>query len=904
MHRRTSRFASIASILGILFVASSCSIGCGGSGSTDVPGEPGTDTGSGDGSDETGGGDGTVDTGGGGDTGSGDDTGSGGDSGDDTGGSTDADDGSTTDTGGGIDADDGSSTDTGPVDTGPDDTGPADTGSTTDTGTGTDSGSDPCGGGVCSVDTDSDGIPDSVEGRCAVGGPTDTDKDGTPDYLDFDSDADGIPDKVEWAGGGCDPTLALNDADGDGIPNFRDLDSDGNGMLDKDEACPPAAVLTLLGKPACTVSKAYDFDGDGLLDFLDPDNDHDSASTIVGVGLDDKFELVDSTGKYVGLVDSDGDGIPDVYDRDSDNDTIADLEDGISDLDKDGKQNFRDTDSDGDGVPDKCEARGKAAPPATDITLPVVDTDGDGKPDYLDLDSDGDLLTDGIEDKNFNCIQDTCETSRVKKDTDADGVDDFVESTLSPTGACWGSDGTMTPAKAGKFYFIEPYSSDGSAKPSPTKSPLALSTTLNEGDVAFIVDTTGSMGGTITGLKTSLSTTIIPALKAKIPSLGVGVAAHDDFPISPYGGVGDYAFWFPATPQGYITTVTADSQTAANALTTHWGNDGPESQIAAMYKALTGVALTWPGGSLAADSPPAGTFGAMRFRNTALPIVINLTDINGHNGKYALDKTGTTYSAITDPYSFATWNVDDLVTKMNSIGAKFIGGGADGGSRCMTTYCPYGFLSYIADKTTSLAPPTAFVHGSTCPVGQCCTGVSGAGVAPDGPTIGGVQQCRLVFSYTAGTGSGLSTSIVDGVSALLASIKFDVYVQAYNDVAETTDVVGNFMQKVEPNPAGGTDPVTGGICVVFPSTQLADNYTGPKALSGPADGVWDTIKAVTPGSLYCFDVTPKPNTTVVQKTTAQLFKAWLKVLAIKPTGGTFALGADREVLFIVPPIVN
>jgi hypothetical protein len=638
------------------------------------------------------------------------------------------------------------------------------------------------------VDSDGDGIPDKVEGRCQTP-PKDTDGDGIPDYLDLDSDGDLIADAVEWRTGGCDPTAPLNDVDGDGIPNFQDLDSDG------------------------------------------------------------------------------------------------------------------------DGVPDRCEARGKASPPITDLALPVLDSNYNGKPDFLDVDADGDLLTDGLEDKNGNCVVDACETSRIVQDTDGDGVNDFIEATLDTGGACWGNNPAMTPAKAGKFYFVLPYESSGALPPVPTVSLLALSTTLNEGDVGFLIDTTCSMGSTIASLKASLSSTIIPALKTRIPSLGVGVAGHDDFPYGGYGSSGDSAFYISSSPNGYVTTVTATAQTAANALGTHNGNDGSESQVPAMYKALTGAALTWPTGSLAADTPPAGTFGAMRFRSSALPVLINATDISAHNSKIALDKTGTTYSTtLTDPYTaapypFTTYDIDQLVTTMNTLGSKFIGACSDSGARSPAAgYNCYAWQSYLADKTNSLVPPSAFTHNATCVAGQCCTGQDGAGVAPDGPTIGGVQQCRLVFSYSST--SGLAAPIVDGVAALLSSIKFDVYVQAYNDAAAGTDVVGNFMLKVEPQPAGGTDPVTGGICVTFPAAQQADNFTGPKALVAAPDGLQDTVKLVNPGALYCFNVTPKANSVVPETASTQVFRAWLRVLAIRPTGGTFALGADREVIFIVPPMAK
>ncbi len=745
----------------------------------------------------------------------------------------------------------------------------------------------------CGLDSDGDGITDVIEGKGAPGGDVDTDTDGVPDWKDLDSDNDGIPDVVEWVAAGCaSPLDDKNDADGDGIPNFQDTDSDGNGLPDKDEACPPIEVLTKLAFPACATGKPYDFDGDGVPDYLDFDNDHDSSKTEKTLGLADKVELSDATGKYVGLVDSDGDGVPDLYDRDSDNDFILDLDDGVTDPDGDGKQAFRDTDSDGDGVPDSCEARGKAAPTAADYTLPLSDTDMDGAFDYLDKDSDGDLLADGLEDKDGNCAVAAAETDRLKADTDGDGVSDLVE--VSLLGAAGAKDPASTPAKAGKFYFVEPYSVDGSAKPTPANSTLALSTTLNKGDVGFVVDTTGSMGGEIANLKSSLSATIIPALKTRIPDLGIGVAGHDDYNYGTFGWPGDRPY-YNTSPSGFVTTVTTAAQAAANSLAVHDGYDVPESQVHAYYKALTGVALAWPGGSIAADSPPAGTFGALRFRSDALPILIGITDAPMHNGRRALNKTGTSYDAANQyPYSagISTYNADNLVAKLNELGAKFIGVAADDGGRGMAVGNPYGYLAYITDKSNSNVPPTAFTGGT------CKTGVSGATVAADGPS----GQCRSVYSITT-AGGGMSTSIVDGVYALLNTIRFDVYVEAYNAAGETIDVVSRFVDKVEPQPAGGTDPVTGTACVTFPASQLTDARNTPKALPGAGD-IAETIRQVNPGNYYCFSVVPKPNTGVPATTAPQTFKAYLKVHAVKPTGGTFALGTDREVLFIVPPVLN
>ena len=62
------------------------------------------------------------------------------------------------------------------------------------------------------TDSDLDGLTDTAEGRFEPGGPTDTDGDGTPDYLDLDSDGDTLPDRDEGNG----------DLDNDSIPNSRD----------------------------------------------------------------------------------------------------------------------------------------------------------------------------------------------------------------------------------------------------------------------------------------------------------------------------------------------------------------------------------------------------------------------------------------------------------------------------------------------------------------------------------------------------------------------------------------------------------------------------------------------------------------------------------------------------------
>lgn len=145
------------------------------------------------------------------------------------------------------------------------------------------------------LDTDGDTIPDLVEDANNDGNPAndDTDGDGTPDYLDLDSDNDGIPDRVEV---GIRPSRPY-DADRDRTPNYRDLDSDNDGKPDSVEG---------------TVSR----DGDGIPDYIDPDDDGPGAGDSDGDGVPDDVECPPSTSGAT-LQDTDRDGIPDYLDTDA-----------------------------------------------------------------------------------------------------------------------------------------------------------------------------------------------------------------------------------------------------------------------------------------------------------------------------------------------------------------------------------------------------------------------------------------------------------------------------------------------------------------------------------------------------------------------------------------------------------
>ncbi len=302
--------------------------------------------------------------------------------------------------------------------------------------------------GGARVDTDGDGTIDALDadsdndGRSDLfEGSIDTDNDLTPDFRDTDDDGDGILTTVELADG----LVHGPNVDGDNDINSLDTDSDGDGMLD-------------------IVEGRGDLDGDGIPNYLDPndndgpngDLDGDTLSNSLELSLGTLIDNRDSDGDGIGdevetnqgsPVDTDGDGTIDALDTDSDGDGVPDADEGTIDTDNDLTPNYRDvdddqdgiftatevadgaihgtdvdasgglnhldTDADGDGTPDGTEGRG--------------DVDGDGIPNYLDpddtdgpdIDSDGDGLPNGVElvlgtDPNL-------------RDTDGDGVDDGLE---------------------------------------------------------------------------------------------------------------------------------------------------------------------------------------------------------------------------------------------------------------------------------------------------------------------------------------------------------------------------------------------------------------------------------------------------------------------------------------------
>lgn len=363
------------------------------------------------------------------------------------------------------------------------------------------------------------------------------------------------------------------------------------------------------------------------------------------------------------------------------------------------------------------------------------------------------------------------------------------------------------------FFFVVPYEE----APSPQSDVLEFSTNIKQVDVAFVMDTTGSMTGSINNLKSALQGSLLSQLQTAIPNVGLAVVDHKDF--------GDGSSVVRARQR--VTTSLSLAQTAVGQMSASGGGDEPEAQVAAMQYALLGAA----NGVIPAFSPPAGTFGGVAFRQGSVPVIVEITDASWHT-----------------PSGNAT--TQTLTNAFLSSSAKFV-------NVTDSSYGPEAQANALSDATNSNVPTSAF---SGCGAGKCCTGVSGAGRTPSGP--GGA--CRLNFLHN--NGSGLGSSIVTAIQAIANGSAYDVKAVASNDPKNPSGVDATKFIKAlramdEGNAANG--------CPAAPATD------------SDGDGIKDTFTNLKVGTPVCFEVIPAKNTTVPPELEPQFFNAFVDVIGVQ-----------------------
>ncbi|MEC9389439.1 MAG: hypothetical protein VX944_05135 [Myxococcota bacterium] len=549
--------------------------------------------------------------------------------------------------------------------------------------------------------------------------PPDGDGDGISDSQEgdgaVDTDGDGIPDSEDDDSDGDgigDAEEGSGDTDGDGAGDWVDTDSDGDGLSDADEG-------------------SEDTDGDGLSDATDTDSDGD--------GIDDADEGLDDDGA---IADSDGDGIPDVEDTDSDDDGIPDAVEGGEDTDGDGLSDATDTDTDGDGIGDADEG--------FDDDGEIADTDGDGIPDFEDTDSDGDSLSDADESSELG-------TDPYDADTDGDGASDGVEVVVgtSPLDSeDFPGDIDVVLLEFGEEVEVE----------------FPLEVEVQEVDVAFLIDTTGSMGSTATAMAAEFSSIVSELEASSVEDGQYAYATYDDYAYGSFGysSSGDIPFKLQHQVSDDIESV----QAALSSFDLHYGGDSPESGMEGLYQTLAGVgydqncdgafdsatdvlpflaSATDPFGGAAGEGfsseiSGGGARGGVGFREDSLPVVIYATD----NYLRDADTYGTPGGCPLDAAS------GDVVSAAVDIGARLIGVAVSG-----STATPQ--IEALAEATGSLYD------------------ADGSGAVDD----------PLSFSWSSSSTAFRST-IVGAIEGMLDSVTFgEVVLQVEGDTY-------GFVQSVDP----------------------------------------------------------------------------------------------------------
>ena len=473
---------------------------------------------------------------------------------------------------------------------------------------------------------------------------------------------------------------------------------------------------------------------------------------------------------------------------------------------------------------------------------------------------------------------DQCRT----EDADGDGTADAIEVALGTDPG----DPADDPDARGMVVFVMPYE----APPEPTSHDLALDVRLSRADVGILLDTTGSMAGTVFRIGDHLEG-LVTMLAAEVDDLAFGAAGYGDIPMD--DGANSYAdvpFYLvhrimTAKTEAGLRSIVRSFQ-VRNIITDGvgpWfaqmrGGDEPEQGWEALRQAATGVGLLYPNEwsgrtqevpafdpETAHPSPPVdgeevGARGGLGFRDDALPILIQITDTEHHDQPVA----ETTPALASREVAF-----DALA----EIGAKVVGNMA-------WKLTGHADLVAVAKATGARVPPTTWGSGSerpaNCPEDRCClvgedpdTGWEETQPEPDPDGL-----CTLVFQsdrYDTNLGEMMARAVL----AIARAGRFAVSAVLRDDPDDGLDVAAAFDARVE-------------------ALALGDCF-GQDAVDSDGDGAADTFSDLASGSRACFRVSAGSNTSVEPESAARAYRAILRV-----TGDGVAAFSAQEVWFVVP----
>ncbi|MCZ7682530.1 MAG: hypothetical protein M5U28_28535 [Sandaracinaceae bacterium] len=320
-----------------------------------------------------------------------------------------------------------------------------------------------------------------------------------------------------------------------------------------------------------------------------------------------------------------------------------------------------------------------------------VDDDGDGAADCLDLDCEADAacadFCDGVDDDGDGRIDESPADPTVgvpcfEGDPALAGIGACVHGVTVCEGGALSCLGSGAPSEETCNGVDD--DCDGALLPeegtvgcstdvvTPGATRVVVEVALPPLDVHANLDTTGSMGGVLAGLRAELTGEIAPRVRALLPDAAFGLSTFDDFPVGAFGQLEDRPFIL----RQRITTDLEALQSALDEVTLHFGADAPESGVEALHQIATGAGVSWHRLDGTVDAVPAvdceagfdaglghGRLGGACFRPTALPVVVHVTDAQSHDG--------ADYRAF-DPRILAA-SATATMAELRTLGARVVG---------------------------------------------------------------------------------------------------------------------------------------------------------------------------------------------------------------------------------------
>lgn len=286
--------------------------------------------------------------------------------------------------------------------------------------------------------------------------------------------------------------------------------------------------------------------------------------------------------------------------------------------------------------------------------------------------------------------------------------------------------------------------------------PLQTKAEVRRADVAFLIDVTASMGEEISGIRSSLTNTIVPAIRKEIPDANLAVATFADFPARDYGTAQDVVFQLRQP----VTEDVLRVQGAIDRIELQNGLDLPEAHVEALYQLSTGEGF---GDFVPASfGCPAGGLGYACFREDALPVILLFTDAPMHNGPSG-NNPYFGGAIFPTPHSYA-----EMIAALRGIRARVL-----------------GFNSGEDDTLVDLQQ-----------------------LAVDTSTLG-LDGAPLVFDIGA-RGDRLERKVVQAIQALAGAVVFDVDATFVDADPDDGVDISSLVQQIRPlraEPAGGVAAV-------------------------------------------------------------------------------------------------